>query len=103
MDQTGFIKALLLNELPDNQSVEVEVNNKSLILHRRGGQVYATDIYCPHADVRLDPRNTSGDLILCKAHGYRSNIKTGECLEETNIRLGTFPTMVEDGTVWIKL
>jgi nitrite reductase/ring-hydroxylating ferredoxin subunit len=65
-------------------------------------QVYATGVYCPHAEVRLDPRNTSGDLIICKAHGYRSNIKTGECLEEPGARLNTFTTLIEDGMVWVK-
>ncbi len=102
MDQQGYKKAVPLKDLIDNRSVEVEVENMALMLHRRGDQVFATGVYCPHAEVRLDPRNTTGDLIICKAHGYRSNIKTGECLEEPDIRLNTFSTMIEDGMVWVK-
>jgi nitrite reductase/ring-hydroxylating ferredoxin subunit len=102
MDQPGYKKAILLSELPDNRSIEVEVENMALLLHRRGDQVFATGVYCPHAEVVLDPRNTSGDLIICKAHGYRSNIRTGECLEEPDIRLNTFSTLVEEGVVWVK-
>ena len=75
----------------------------ALMLHRRGDHVYATGVYCPHAEVRLDPRNCTGDLIICKAHGYKSNIKTGECLNEPDLKLNTFPTMIEDGVVWVKL
>jgi nitrite reductase/ring-hydroxylating ferredoxin subunit len=103
MGQSGFKKTVPLADLTDNQSVEIEIENKALILHRRGERVYATGVYCPHAEMRLDPRNTSGDLILCKAHGYRSDIKTGECLEESGIRLNTFPVVIEDGVVYVKI
>jgi len=102
MTQPGFKKSVFFDDLLDNKSVEVEVENMALMLHRRGEKVYATGVYCPHAEVRLDPKNTSGDLIICKAHGYRSNIKTGECMEEPDIKLNTFPAVVEDGIVWVK-
>lgn len=103
MDQLGYKKAALLKDLPDQTSVELDVENMALMLHRRGDQVFATGVYCPHAEVRLDPRNCTGDLIICKAHGYRSNIKTGQCMEEPDIKLSTFPTVIEDGVVWVKL
>jgi len=99
----GYKKSLSFESLPDNQSVETEIEHMALMLHRRGNQVYATGVYCPHAEVRLDPRNCFGDLIICKAHGYQSNIKTGECLNEPDLKLNTFPALVEDGVVWVKL
>jgi len=103
MNIPGYKKSLPISDLPDHGSVETEIENMALILHRRGDQVYASGVYCPHAEVRLDPRNCFGDFIVCKAHGYRSNIKTGECLEEADIKLNTFPTVVEGGYVWVKL
>ena len=103
MDQPGYKKAAIFDELEDGKSVEVEVGNLPLLLHRRGGEVFATGIYCPHADVRLDPRNCFGDLIICKAHGYKSNIKTGVCLNEPDIKLPTYPVTLEKGEVWVKL
>jgi nitrite reductase (NADH) small subunit len=102
MISLDFKKAVPFADLTDNKSVEIEIENMAVMLHRRGEQVYATGVYCPHAEVRLDPRNTSGDLIICKAHGYRSNIKTGECLEEPDIKLNTFSVKIEDGMVWVK-
>ncbi len=103
MNQQGYKKAVLLKDLLDQKSVEVEVENMALMLHRRGDQVFATGVYCPHAEVRLDPRNCTDDIIVCKAHGYRSNIRTGQCMEEPDIKLSTFPTVIEDGVVWVKL
>jgi nitrite reductase/ring-hydroxylating ferredoxin subunit len=103
LDKPGYKKSLSLQDIPDNQSVETEVENMAFMLHRRGDQVYATGVYCPHAEVRLIPRNCAGDFITCTAHGYRSNIKTGECLNEPDLKLNTFPTVIEDGVVWVKL
>ena len=102
MDLQGYKKAVPFKDLIAPRSVAVDVENMAVLLHRRGDKVYATGVYCPHAEVRLDPRNTTDDLIICKAHGYRSNIKTGECLEEPDMKLSTFPTVVEDGFVWVK-
>jgi nitrite reductase/ring-hydroxylating ferredoxin subunit len=99
----GYHKVVPLSDLVDGKSVEMDVENMAVMLHRRGNEVFATGVYCPHAEVRLDPKNCFEDLIICKAHGYRSNIRTGECLNEPDIKLNTFPTVVEDGTVWVKL
>lgn len=103
MDKIGYFKAAELGNLEDGRSVEIEIEHMALMLHRRGGEVFATGVYCPHAEVRLDPRNCFGDLIICKAHGYKSNIRTGECLNEPDIKLNTFPTAIENGEVWVKL
>ena len=98
----GFKKAIDLQELADNTSREIEVENMALLLHRRGDKVYATGVYCPHEEVRLDPRNCFGDIIVCKAHGYQCNVKTGACFQEPDLKLNTFPTVIEDGFVWVK-
>lgn len=103
MNLPGYQKAAELRNLEDGKSVETEIQHMALMLHRRGDKVYATGVYCPHAEVRLDPKNCSGDLIICKAHGYKSNVITGECLNEPDLRLNTFPTVVENGEVWVKL
>jgi len=103
MNKPGYFKAVPLSDLVDGKSVEMDLENMAIMLHRRGSEVFATGVYCPHAEVRLDPKNCFDDLIICKAHGYRSNIRTGECLNEPDIRLNTFPTAIEDGVVWVKL
>jgi len=103
MEPVGYKKALPIKDLIDNKSVEFEIDNMALMLHRRGDKVYATGVYCPHAEVRLDPRNCFDDFIICKAHGYKSNIVTGVCLNEPDMKLTTFPTVIEDGMVWVKL
>ena len=52
--------------------------------------------------VALRPMNCVGDSILCTAHGYRMNIETGYCYNEPDLKLVTYPTLVENGEVWVK-
>ena len=103
MDKTGFQKATDLKELEDGLSVEVEVGPLPLFLHRRGNEVFATGVYCAHQDFKLNPANCSGNTILCTAHGYRMDIRTGACLNEPDLFLPTYPVLVENGEVWVKL
>ncbi|HET9870872.1 MAG TPA: Rieske 2Fe-2S domain-containing protein [bacterium] len=100
--EPGFYRAASLDELEDGRSAAVEVGVMPLMLHRRGAQVFATGVFCPHAEVRLDPANCFGDEIVCKAHGYHSNIRTGECLTDPDLRLPTYPVRVLEGEVWVK-
>jgi nitrite reductase/ring-hydroxylating ferredoxin subunit len=100
--EAGYKKAAVLDQLVDGKSVEVEVGVMPILLHRRGNQVFATGIYCPHAEVILDPANCFGDEIVCKSHGYHSNIRTGECLTDPDLKLTTYPTLIEAGEVWVK-
>ncbi len=103
MTPLGYQKAADLRDLPDGKTMETEVGPLPIFLHRRGDQVFATGVYCAHQDVRLLPSNCSGDTILCTAHGYRMNIRTGACLNEPDLFLPTYPTWVENGEVWVKL
>lgn len=102
MNLVGYEKAADLSDLIDGRSVEIELGPLPLLLHRRGDEVFTTGIYCAHQDVRLRPMNCTGDIILCTAHGYRMNIKTGYCYNEPDLALPTYPTLVEDGVVWVK-
>ena len=103
MTLPGYLKAAQLKDLEDGKTAEVEVGPLPLFLHRRGNEVFATGVYCAHQDVRLNPANCTGDIILCTAHGYRMNIKSGACLNEPDLVLPTYPVVVENGEVWVKL
>lgn len=103
MIPVGYQKALDLDDLVDGTTKEVEVGPLPIFLHRRGDNVFATGVYCPHQDFRLYPFNCSGDTILCTAHGYRMNIQTGACSNEPDLFLATYLTLVENGEVWVKL
>lgn len=98
----GYEKAADLQDLIDGKTTEIELGPLPLMLHRRGNEVFATGVYCAHQDVRLRPMNCTGDVILCTAHGYRMNIKTGYCYNEPDLALVTYPTLVENGEVWVK-
>ena len=80
----------------------------SLLLVRRGGEVFAYLDACPHyGDTPMAWRkdaylNSDGTRIVCHAHGAQFDIATGECLVgpcmgQRLTRLDT--TVTEDGDV----
>lgn len=101
--EEGYQKAADLKDLEEGKSIEVEVGPLPVLLHRRDGKIYATGAYCPHQDVRVFPENCSERFILCTAHGYRTDLRTGVCRTDESLSMPTYSTLVENGEIWVKL
>lgn len=75
-------------ELPDGSSRGFDPGRSgqdTLLLVRRGEQVYAYADACPHHGTPMAWRkdaylNAAHDRIVCHAHGAQFDIETGECL-----------------------
>lgn len=74
-----------LDEIPDGGAIAVDIDSStggfSLILLRRGEQVFAYHNECPHAGRRLDwaPGKflIKDGAVICAAHGATFDIPTG--------------------------
>jgi uroporphyrin-III C-methyltransferase len=60
------------------------------------GQLYATQNWCPHAGSALAAGALDGGAVVCPAHGYRFDLRTGACATDAQLRLKTF-RLVPDG------
>jgi len=76
-----------LDELPESGSRGFDpqrTGQDSILLMRKGGDVYAYVDLCPHLDTPLAWRkdaylNSAGNRIVCAAHGALFEIETGLC------------------------
>jgi nitrite reductase/ring-hydroxylating ferredoxin subunit len=59
-------------------AVGVEVGKLDIAIYHVGGEFYATDNICPHADAYLSYGKLNGDVIECPVHGVRFEVKTGK-------------------------
>jgi nitrite reductase/ring-hydroxylating ferredoxin subunit len=71
--------------LPRNSTRSVTVEGRALILVDRGGELYAYENNCPHANETLDPMGGSisshdGLLLRCQRHAAEFLADTGECV-----------------------
>jgi nitrite reductase/ring-hydroxylating ferredoxin subunit len=71
----------------------------ALFLHQ--GRCYATGSLCPHQNTPLEGAPTSHGVVTCRRHGYRFDLKTGDCLTLGGYGLPVYETSVENDTIYV--
>jgi nitrite reductase/ring-hydroxylating ferredoxin subunit len=66
-----------------------------------GGRVYATGSLCPHQNSSLDEAPVECGEIVCRRHGFRFDLKTGNCLTIGGYGLPVYEVDVEEGIVFV--
>ena len=67
------------------------------------GEFYVTDDLCTHGPGSLSEGYIDGDVVECNFHNGQFNIRTGEVvLPPCMVPIKTYPTVVEDGKVFIE-
>jgi nitrite reductase/ring-hydroxylating ferredoxin subunit len=97
-----------LDDIPDGGAIAAEIDSStggfSLILLRRGQDVFAYHNECPHAGRRLDwsPGKflVKDGAVICAAHGATFDVSTGSALAgPCRNGLAGMPVRVRDGLV----
>jgi len=58
------------------------------IVRERDGTFWATEIACKHQNADLVNEGVwNGDLVLCKRHGWKYDLRTGQCLNQNSAPL----------------
>ena len=73
-----FVKVATKSEMADQSAKLLEIEDKRIALFNLGGQFYALDDTCPHADGPLSEGSIEGEDVECPWHGSRFNVKTGK-------------------------
>ena len=100
------------DELADNQLRGTVVGNRSILLVRLAGAIYATDGVCPHIGGDLADGTLELGKLTCPLHGATFDVETGAVRAdpfgttppEGGVEpLPTFPVRLVDGRVEVDL
>ena len=97
-----------LGDLVDGEATRVVVDSRPIALVLSGGELYAVDDRCSHADVSLSEGDVEGCFIECWLHGSQFDLRTGNptCLP-ANEPIATFTIQIsgtgDDARVLIAL
>ena len=80
-------------ELPDGNE---------LAIFNVNGEYYATDNFCPHREAALSDGLILGHIVECGWHGWRFDVRTGECLTVTE-KIRTFSMRVDNGMLMVEV
>jgi nitrite reductase/ring-hydroxylating ferredoxin subunit len=80
-----------LAELPEGKGRCVKLNGLELAVFRRAGRLLAIENACPHEGAALAEGELKGDFVVCPGHGYRFNLRTGNCSDAPDLSARVYP------------
>ena len=96
------VKVGRVDAIPEGRGATVQLEDgNEVALFNVGGEFYATENFCPHRGFPLADSRLYGDIVECDLHGYRFNVRNGDCFTESSCSIDTYDVVVEDG--WIKV
>jgi len=100
----SFVPVARLDEIPSDRGLRVRVDEIDIGLYRVGDAVFAMEDQCPHAGFPLSEGRLEGCVIVCEAHGWPFDVRTGFDPEHADgFPLPCFEVRVENGVVEVDL
>jgi 3-phenylpropionate/trans-cinnamate dioxygenase ferredoxin component len=70
-----------------------------LVFHQ--GRYHAVGSLCPHQNSPLNGAAATANEVICRRHGYRFDLKTGECRTVSGYGLPVYQVDVTDDIIYV--
>lgn len=104
MTRENAHKTVALEDIDDGDMIDLIVDDRPIVIFRRGAEVYALDDNCDHTDSPLAGGCVDEYTVTCPWHGAEFDIRTGANLCPP--AYGPTPSheaFVENGDVYVIL
>ena len=103
----GWHLGPMVDEVPDDRMIRVDVERTSVIFTRAGGALRAWLNQCPHQRLPLDGGEVRQDgdgncTLVCPWHGWEFDAKSGAC-SAVDKHLIPLPLIERGGACWVRL
>lgn len=90
------------SDVPENRGATVKLKDGSEVaLFNVGGKFYAIENFCPHKAYPLADSTLDGSEVECELHGWRFNVRTGECFTKKKCSIESYQVVIEDEMIKI--
>jgi nitrite reductase/ring-hydroxylating ferredoxin subunit len=103
MEDNDWVPTLDESQLRDETISLVSPRGISIILIKKGGQIYALRNRCAHMACTLAGGRLDGYTLQCPCHEWKYDITTGEFLDAREISVPTYRCKSQDGKILVKL
>ena len=90
-------------DLAEDGRLAARIKGQSILLIKRLGEVYALENHCPHLGCALTRGVLEGFYLSCPCHDWRFDIRTGAFEYAPEIALVTYPTKIEEDSIYVLL
>lgn len=88
--------------VPPGRGATVKLKDGTEVaLFNVNGDFHAIENFCPHKGYPLADSRLYGSIVECDWHGWRFDVRSGECFTEPGCSIERYEVMVEDG--WIRI
>lgn len=98
-----YIPVIRIENLKEDTITPVTVMGRSVLLIKRGNQVFGITSRCPHMGCSLANGKLKDYVITCPCHNWSFDIRNGQYQSNKAIVLMTHECSVENGQVCVKL
>lgn len=103
MTETSWTLVANIKNLKDDTIKSFKVKDKSIILIKKGNEIYALSNKCPHMSCPLSGGTLIDFYLVCPCHGWRFDIKTGSYLSSKDYSLDSYETKINDGNILVNI
>lgn len=88
--------------VPPGRGATVKLKDGSEVaLFNINGTFHAVENFCPHKAYPLADSRIYGNIVECDLHGWRFDVRNGECFTKKACSIESYEVEIIDG--WIKL
>jgi len=100
----NFIKLTTEPELPlVVEAKEFPCGAKAVCVANVNGVYSALDNVCPHRGGPLGQGMIEGSKVVCPWHGWAWDTKTGQAVQDPNMKVTVYPLKIQGGDVLIEI
>jgi len=96
-------RAATLSELGSSGLLQREVAGKKVLLVRAGSSVRAFLDRCAHLGLPLSGGRLDGTSLICPAHEWEYDVRTGQGLNPSSVCLQSFPVTIDEDEILVEL
>lgn len=102
MTPVTFQKVGTLDDLWEGEMLEVEAGSHVILLvWPEGGDLRAFQGVCPHQDIPLAEGKFDGRVVMCRAHQWTFDARTGEGINPGKCRLAEYPVKLDGDDILV--
>jgi len=95
--------AAKLSEVPNFGKKIVSVNGQEVLLVNIKGEIFASENECPHQGSPLQSGIVKDGYLSCPRHGYRFDLKNGNCLDNPAYVLKIYQVQLQGDEIHVEL
>ena len=100
----SFLKIGSVADFPEGKAVPVRVGARRIAVYRIGDEFFAVKNICPHEGNPLHHAPAENGAAVCRAHGWRFDLKSGQCLRgDRETRVAVYRVKVDGDEVLVNL